>query len=378
MRPVTKGPAPPAYPYATSAFLQTQPAQFNANSAVARCYNNGATYNTNLDQVQDHYLANVTPPPSAFPFPQTQAIETKCRNRLEKRLEKIYTTAKEPLFATIGTYCSFCETPIPGHILAVEHRAPKSLYPTVYLIWDNFTLACRDCNSIKLTQPPRATAQVWSGVPYVDEDTLIDAIKARFYWPDLSSRTYRNIRRRYYRRAGDANPELLTAAQVSARQNVLGPVAGNIVRGQIWNTAGTALRPQRRVESRIEPTSARGTRTAQLTGLDRTGTPRSCLRTLAWFSALTEYKSIRRTVRQTAAPDKDRIFRALWRASLRVAVREGFYSTWLDVFQNANWPAGVNQGGHASLGAKFVFDTNPANGGPRGQVFYGTNVTNLP
>ena len=48
----------------------------------------------------------------------------------------------------LGSYCSYCERRLPAS-LAVEHVAPKSLYPDRELVWDNFLLGCANCNSVK-------------------------------------------------------------------------------------------------------------------------------------------------------------------------------------------------------------------------------------
>lgn len=59
-----------------------------------------------------------------------------------------YQDAKPELVARLGLYCSFCERRIPT-LLAVEHIRPKSKYPQLAGRWDNFLLACVNCNSTK-------------------------------------------------------------------------------------------------------------------------------------------------------------------------------------------------------------------------------------
>lgn len=61
-----------------------------------------------------------------------------------------YTEAKPDLVRRIGLYCSFCERRIATN-LAVEHVQPKGLPAYANLIgrWDNFLLACVNCNSSK-------------------------------------------------------------------------------------------------------------------------------------------------------------------------------------------------------------------------------------
>lgn len=61
-----------------------------------------------------------------------------------------YTDAKPDLIARLGCYCSFCERRVVTQ-LAVEHVQPKGLPEYAHLIgrWDNFLLACVNCNSTK-------------------------------------------------------------------------------------------------------------------------------------------------------------------------------------------------------------------------------------
>ena len=59
-----------------------------------------------------------------------------------------YKQAKRYLITRLGEYCSYCETKIPAN-LAVEHVLPKSIRPALKLTWDNFLLACTNCNSTK-------------------------------------------------------------------------------------------------------------------------------------------------------------------------------------------------------------------------------------
>ena len=48
----------------------------------------------------------------------------------------------------LGRFCSYCERPLKIG-LAVEHMAPKKPCHDLGLVWENFLLACPNCNSIK-------------------------------------------------------------------------------------------------------------------------------------------------------------------------------------------------------------------------------------
>ena len=61
-----------------------------------------------------------------------------------------YRDALPDLVSRLGRYCSYCERLM--HVqLAVEHIQPKGLpaYQTLIGRWDNFLLACGNCNSTK-------------------------------------------------------------------------------------------------------------------------------------------------------------------------------------------------------------------------------------
>ncbi|OWP78450.1 HNH endonuclease [Flavobacterium oreochromis] len=73
-----------------------------------------------------------------------------------------YKDAKQPLVDRIGRYCSYCERHIVTN-LAIEHIFPKDDalgYSHLRENWDNFLLACVNCNSAK-------------GVEIIDEATYL-------------------------------------------------------------------------------------------------------------------------------------------------------------------------------------------------------------
>jgi len=61
-----------------------------------------------------------------------------------------YRDALPDLVSRLGRYCSYCERPMLAQ-LAVEHIQPKGLpaYQNLIGRWDNFLLACVNCNSTK-------------------------------------------------------------------------------------------------------------------------------------------------------------------------------------------------------------------------------------
>jgi len=71
-----------------------------------------------------------------------------------------YQEAGPDLQRRIGDYCSYCERQIETH-LAVEHIQPKSLVPGLQNSWDNFLLACVNCNSSKGNTPINLPDFLW-------------------------------------------------------------------------------------------------------------------------------------------------------------------------------------------------------------------------
>ncbi|WP_445366470.1 HNH endonuclease [Methylomonas sp. BW4-1] len=61
---------------------------------------------------------------------------------------KPYENAQQPLIERLGEYCSYCERWIASGI-HVEHKKPKNEYPETKFSWNNFLLACGNCNSGK-------------------------------------------------------------------------------------------------------------------------------------------------------------------------------------------------------------------------------------
>ena len=71
-----------------------------------------------------------------------------------------YSDALPHLERRLGVYCSYCERRIPAG-LAVEHKAPKSIYPERELDWDNLLLSCSSCNSVKGKRELAGDATLW-------------------------------------------------------------------------------------------------------------------------------------------------------------------------------------------------------------------------
>ncbi len=80
-----------------------------------------------------------------------------------------YKFARRDLIDRIGEYCSYCEMHLDAS-LAVEHVKPKVHHPSLGLRWDNFLLACTNCNSIKGSRNINPADYYW---PDKDNTTLV-------------------------------------------------------------------------------------------------------------------------------------------------------------------------------------------------------------
>jgi uncharacterized protein (TIGR02646 family) len=109
-----------------------------------------------------------------------------------------YQQARPDLIKRLGEYCSFCEGRIAAN-LAVEHILPKSLHPQLALSWDNFLIACTNCNSTKGSQ---------------------DIDIKNYYWPHRDN----TVRAFVYQRGGlvSVNKALKSVAQDKAHLELTG------------------------------------------------------------------------------------------------------------------------------------------------------------
>ncbi len=92
-------------------------------------------------------------------------------------IDKDYGQARSTLIGGLGAFCSYCELPVSAN-LAVEHRLPKAYFPTLFLDWSNFLLACPICNSTKGDRPNQHI-----GDDYYSTDTAQGMLQDLYAWP---------------------------------------------------------------------------------------------------------------------------------------------------------------------------------------------------
>lgn len=182
-----------------------------------------------------------------------------------------YTNAQHLLISRLGHYCSYCERRVATN-LAVEHLQPKGDARYSHLIgrWENFLLACVNCNSTKGEKNVS-----YQDLFMPDRDNTFAAF---FYPPD-----------------------------------------GSIIPSNLCNTPDLV---------------AQATATLKLTGLDKPSSnvtdengiqvylDRAGQRQETWLTALEAKKDV----------DDNPTVDAVKRATIRAALACGFFSIWMTVF----------------------------------------------
>jgi hypothetical protein len=97
----------------------------------------------------------------------------------QEQASEEYSFYRKALVKRLGEYCSFCEVPL-GASLAVEHIISKSTVPTLEADWNNFILACTNCNSSKSNKVNLGNLRLY----YFPCDTTIDSFSKFTYYLD--------------------------------------------------------------------------------------------------------------------------------------------------------------------------------------------------
>ncbi len=147
-----------------------------------------------------------------------------------------YQGALPHLVSRLGGYCSFCERRIYTN-LAVEHIQPKSRPEYAHLVgrWENFLLACVNCNSTKLAKqvilaecllPDRDNT--FAAYRYAEDGSVEPAAPAESSVADLAATTLALVGLdKRPAQVHDANGKLVALERVAQRM-------------EAWATAETA------------------------------------------------------------------------------------------------------------------------------------------
>lgn len=85
-----------------------------------------------------------------------------------------YDQARDDLVQRLGRYCSYCERPVPSGI-HIEHVLSSARHASQSNDWENFLLACPNCNGHKKDKPVDLAA---IGLPHCD-----NTLRAFIYTP---------------------------------------------------------------------------------------------------------------------------------------------------------------------------------------------------
>jgi hypothetical protein len=299
-----------------------------------------------------------------------------------------YRGAMRELVPAIGRYCSYCECRgIDGDTFEIEHRLAKSAYPSDYLRWENFLLACGYCNQAKNPQPDRASgtqlAIAGGAVAPVPYHQIRLAAEKNYHWPSSNDSgvappaqpTNYSLRCVKYRlieyNAAGAQVGQINAQDAVHFQNQGGDddATGRFVNATVWNSVNGATR-QALVRVELAATNpgtgapaldaqklASATRTitmCNLNGIANAGQDRRAIeRTHAWFKAIEKLRGLRDALTAIAswelagAPPgptaplvTDR--NQLWNNVAGDAELSGYFSVWLTVFRRFSATGAAN------------------------------------
>lgn len=207
MRPVTRPATPGAYPTTDLTRMKTLNASLrlipvpNPNKTVRDGLGIAAPTAVTMFDVLDGRLKNVLNPPVKIKKKKgTKAVKAPLTplqdadGALKDLVQVQYKQAILPLKDALGRYCSYCGQVVTED-MPVEHVVAKSWNPKTAVSWDNFLLACSQCNSFKGERPYRENVVPWTGKTPPPEPTtlqLYSAVRAHYVWPDDGPRTSTN------------------------------------------------------------------------------------------------------------------------------------------------------------------------------------------
>lgn len=296
---------------------------------------------------------------------------------IENKFTDLYRESKPHLVHQLGSYCSFCEMRINYRSLDIEHRLPKSVYPQKYVSWENFLLACKDCNTIKSNNPSRAVAKSWFPNLNLNEEQICNAIERHYVWPNKpEGDSYRRFQYKLDYAFGIIPMD-------EAFQN---DSAFNSSQDNVWVTI--QIEPDKYENCKIniipfetlDGAEYKSKDTLDLLGLkDRTAS-RTEARTKAWFDALRHVINDIKILDFVTDPvNKSHAFQLTWKNFIILAKSLGFYSTIVTLLNSIPDPLPLDPATQEPLSLRFIRDTDPERmNAETSLIFPGTVVTNIP
>jgi 5-methylcytosine-specific restriction endonuclease McrA len=366
MRPVNKGPNNAGY---TPPLTFT----FQKNSIAARTL--GTQNPTVIACLQQWF--NTAWMVTQKKRPRDYDDQVKTQKAISGKVEAVYKTAGVPLVQMIGSYCSYCETPVPG-LLEVEHILPKAVYPEFSTDWSNFLLCCSACNVAKSNKPSRQVVAGLLTPPVIYTATAPTQLQCQTYirdvayiWPDADAESYRFLPPDLYWYDTDDDEWNVIPADINNSANLNNTIVSidistRTVMADVYESGTLYKNLKVAVLITNEADPEIGESTIKLTDLDglspteeSTYDRRMINRTQAWFTVLQQMRILQTITSQAA-------FDAVWPFIPMSAVGTGFYSVWVRLLNTMVDPSGVN------LATRFIADTNLPN------MYPNTVVTNMP
>lgn len=290
------------------------------------------------------------------------------KNMILDKVTAIYKQAGIPMVQTIGDFCCYCDTAVPG-LLEVEHVCPKSQYPTFAMEWGNFQISCGPCNNTKRDNPDRDTVATWS-VPAPDtEADYSTLIAAHYVWSNIYPNPYTYIQPYLYcYDTTSATWHEVPADYAFNLNNILVSydLATRVVKANLYADGKAPILDVQVAVLVKKMTADVQTAIVDLCGLNNPGNTDSTYdrrmvnRTKAWFTVLATMKPFSSI--DFSGPHGQQIFDMLWNSVLITAASTGFFSVWYLILSRLTDPAGNN------LGKRFVLESKDPN------FFPGTNT----
>ncbi|PZV15058.1 MAG: HNH endonuclease [Pseudanabaena sp.] len=199
---------------------------------------------------------------------------------------KDYHNARGDLIDRIGEYCSYCETRL-GSSLDIEHILPQALFPDEEQNWENFCLACTNCNSIKKWAMEKRWNDSWSHLHQVSAKI---AARSEFFWIDRDN-TFSCLE---YTKGGfiQVNTSLSTEEKQIAQSTI------------------------------------------KMVGLDRTPNPDPQVKDRRWNNRRQAWDKAERSLENLSKCNTDESREAMRDQIISHAVDKGFWSVWMTVFKD--------------------------------------------
>jgi uncharacterized protein (TIGR02646 family) len=194
--------------------------------------------------------------------------------------------ARKDLIDRLGQYCSYCEMLIPSS-LEVEHILPKLRFPDEETNWENFCLACRNCNSTKKSPMEKRWDSSWKHLHITSAKI---AARSEFYWIDQDN-TFRAFE---YSKGGvvKVNPSLASEEEIVARATI------------------------------------------EMVGLDRIPKSDMQMKDRRWINRKEAWDKAERALQRLSKCNDQESLEAMRDSVIEQAVPQGFFSVWMTVFKD--------------------------------------------